>query len=86
MARCDFCGGKIEQGTGKKFVRKDGKVFDFCSMKCEKATLKLNRKPHLTRWTLSFARDKRTRMGAEKQHAAEAKEVAPKQKKKAKAQ
>ncbi|MFH1649901.1 MAG: 50S ribosomal protein L24e [Candidatus Woesearchaeota archaeon] len=60
MARCDFCSGKIEQGTGKKFVRKDGRVLDFCGMKCEKNMLVLKRKPHTTKWTGSFHKDKKS--------------------------
>jgi len=27
---CSFCGGKIEPGTGKKYVKKDGSVMFFC--------------------------------------------------------
>ena len=33
------------------FVRKDGKVFDFCSGKCEKNMLKLGRKARTTKWS-----------------------------------
>ena len=85
MARCDFCGAKIEIGTGKKFVRKDSKVFDFCSLKCEKNTLKLKRKPHTTPWTLSSARDKRAVKTSVERHEGESKtEKEPKAKKPAK--
>ncbi len=45
----------MEPGTGKLFVRKDGKVFDFCSSKCEKNMLKLKRKPRTTKWTQEYA-------------------------------
>jgi large subunit ribosomal protein L24e len=51
MVRCDFCRKDILQGTGKKYVKKDGKVIDFCSMKCEKNLLKLGRKARTTKWT-----------------------------------
>lgn len=51
MAKCDFCKIHIEKGTGKKFVKNDGKIFDFCSTKCEKNMFKLKRKPRTTRWT-----------------------------------
>lgn len=59
MTRCDFCRKSIEPGTGKMFVRKDGKVFDFCSSKCEKNMLKLGRKPRTTRWTVEYAEVKK---------------------------
>ena len=59
MPRCDFCRKHIEPGTGKMFVRKDGKVFDFCSSKCEKNMLKLRRKPRTTKWTQEYAQVKK---------------------------
>jgi len=37
------------------YVKTDGRIFYFCSMKCEKNMLKLNRKPRTTRWTAEFA-------------------------------
>lgn len=43
--KCSFCGKEIEKGTGKAFVRKTGKVFYFCSSKCEKNLLDLKRDP-----------------------------------------
>ena len=55
MPKCDFCKYNIEPGTGKMYVKKDGKILYFCSMKCEKNLLKLNRKPRTTRWTAEFA-------------------------------
>lgn len=48
---CTFCSKEIHIGTGKMYVKKDGKVFYFCSMKCEKNMIKLRRKPRKTRWT-----------------------------------
>ena len=44
----------MEPGTGKMFVTKEGRVYDFCSSKCEKNMLKLNRKPRTTRWTVEY--------------------------------
>ena len=55
MPRCDFCRKNVEQGTGKIYVTKEGRVFDFCSMKCEKNMLKLGRKPRTTKWTVEYA-------------------------------
>jgi len=47
---CSFCKAKIEQGTGKIYAMKDGKILNFCSMKCEKNTLKLKRIPRKITW------------------------------------
>ena len=33
------------------YVKKDGVIFYFCSIKCEKNLLKLNRQPQHTKWT-----------------------------------
>ncbi len=54
MVKCDFCGEEIERGTGMMFVKDDGKIFHFCSSKCENNTLKLGRKPRQTKWTNEF--------------------------------
>lgn len=51
MAKCSFCTKTIEQGTGKMYVQKTGKVLNFCSMKCEKNMLKLRRNPVKFKWT-----------------------------------
>ncbi len=42
--RCSYCGVEIEKGTGKMYVRKTGKIFYFCSGKCEKNMVNLGRK------------------------------------------
>ena len=60
MAKCDFCGTEIMPGTGKLYVKKDGKKFYFCSTKCEKNMLKLGRKPLNTPWTEDFRNAKRS--------------------------
>ena len=51
MARCSFCKEVINKGTGKIFVKTDGKILNFCSTKCEKNMLKLKRKPRYVKWT-----------------------------------
>ncbi|MAG08582.1 50S ribosomal protein L24e [Candidatus Woesearchaeota archaeon] len=53
MAKCSFCGGNIEKGTGKMFVYATGKQEYFCSSKCEKNRLKLKRKPAKLKWARS---------------------------------
>lgn len=59
MVNCSFCGKEIELGTGKIYVKTDGKVFHFHSMKCEKNMIKLRRKPRNFKWTESYDRDKK---------------------------
>jgi large subunit ribosomal protein L24e len=51
LRRCDFCGRVIEPGTGKMFVKNDGTILWFCSSKCERNMLKLERDPKKVRWT-----------------------------------
>lgn len=51
MVKCTFCGSELRPGTGKMFVKKDGKLLYFDSRKCEKNMLDLNRKPRETAWT-----------------------------------
>ena len=51
MARCSFCEESIKQGTGKIYVKKEGKILNFCGMKCEKNMIKLERRPALFKWT-----------------------------------
>ncbi|HIQ50242.1 MAG TPA: 50S ribosomal protein L24e [Nanoarchaeota archaeon] len=48
--RCSFCKREIEPGTGKMFVRTDGKILYFCSSKCEKNMLELKRNPRKVKW------------------------------------
>jgi large subunit ribosomal protein L24e len=53
---CSFCGEEIEVGTGKMFVRRDGRILYFCSGKCEKNMLKLKRNPRKLKWTKKYSR------------------------------
>ena len=48
--KCSFCNNTIEIGTGVMFIRNDGKVFYFCSSKCQKNMLKLRREPKNVKW------------------------------------
>jgi len=59
MARCTFCGKVIPKGTGKMYVKVDGKILNFCSNKCEKNMLKLRRKPRNLKWTEEFQQIKK---------------------------
>ena len=49
---CSFCGGAIEPGTGKMFIRKDGSIFYFCCSKCQN-NFRLGRAPRRVPWTLA---------------------------------
>ena len=51
MVLCHFCGHSLEPGTGKMYVFASGRIYYFCSMKCQKHVLKLGRKPLRTAWT-----------------------------------
>ena len=53
---CSFCGKEIEIGTGKMFVKRDGKIFYFCSRKCEKNMLELKRNPRKLKWTKYYSK------------------------------
>ncbi|RLG22115.1 50S ribosomal protein L24e [Methanosarcinales archaeon] len=52
---CSFCGRKIEPGTGKMFVKRDGTIYFYCSSKCEKNHA-LKRIPRKVRWTEAWRR------------------------------
>jgi len=48
---CSFCGGEIAPGTGSVYVRRDGRVLRFCSSKCRKSLINLNRDPRKFKWS-----------------------------------
>jgi large subunit ribosomal protein L24e len=54
MVNCSFCGKEIKKGSGKKFVKDNGQILNFCSSKCEKNMLKLKRDPRRFKWTKFF--------------------------------
>lgn len=51
MAKCNFCRETIERGTGSMYIKNDGTILNFCSMKCKKSMLKMKRDPAKTSWT-----------------------------------
>jgi len=57
--KCTFCKEDIEPGTGKMFVKNDGKLFYFCSKKCEKNMLKLKRDPKKVKWVVKKKKAKK---------------------------
>lgn len=64
IKKCSFCGGEIEPGTGKMYVKKDGTVFNFCSNKCHKNMIELKRVPRVTAWTAKAVTEKAARIKA----------------------
>jgi large subunit ribosomal protein L24e len=64
VRKCIFCGGDIEPGTGKMFVKKDGTVYFFDSNKCYKNMIQLKRVPRTTAWTDKAKREKSMRLKA----------------------
>ncbi|MEK6856439.1 MAG: 50S ribosomal protein L24e [Nanoarchaeota archaeon] len=52
--KCSFCKKQIKAGTGKIFVRDDGRIFYFDKKKCEKNLFKLKRKPAKFKWTREY--------------------------------
>jgi len=75
---CNFCGIRIPQGTEYIFVTSKGKALYFCSSKCYKNLVKLNRKPRETKWTKSYISEKEARMKTMEHKSDEAKKEAPK--------
>ncbi len=49
--KCMFCSRLVEKGRGLIFVRKDGKMLEYCSKKCEANALKLKRDPEKKKWS-----------------------------------
>ena len=67
MVKCSFSGKEIPAGKGIMYVRSDGKVLYFYDRKCEKAMLKLGRKPQNVGWTAE-ARKKKNELLAALKH------------------
>jgi large subunit ribosomal protein L24e len=61
MAKCSFCGYDIARGTGKIFVKKDGKKLDFCSSKCEVNMVKHKKKARNLKWTKFYEKKTNTK-------------------------
>ncbi len=57
MAKCSFCRDELSIGTGKMFVRGDGKIFYFCGSKCQ-GNFGLGRDPAHTKWVTSKGKKK----------------------------
>ena len=64
IRKCSFCGGDIEPGTGKMYIKKDGTVLNFDSSKCYKNMVELKRVARTTEWTEKAANEKAARLRA----------------------
>ncbi len=51
---CSFCGEKIQPGTGRMYIKKDGRSYNFCSTKCFKNLVDLKRVPRRTKWSKNY--------------------------------
>jgi large subunit ribosomal protein L24e len=47
--KCSFCKKEILPGRGKMFVKNDGRIFYFCSSKCEKYFF-MGKDPRKLKW------------------------------------
>ena len=47
--KCSICKSNLPKGTGKMFVRNDGRIFYFCDSKCQR-NFKLGRTEKKLRW------------------------------------
>ncbi|MEM0242983.1 MAG: 50S ribosomal protein L24e [Candidatus Aenigmatarchaeota archaeon] len=47
--KCSFCNIELKKGTGKLYVTSSGKIYFFCSSKCEKYFM-MNRSLKKNKW------------------------------------
>lgn len=81
MPKCAWTGREIPFGTGKMYVKKDGKVLWFSSRQAEKNFLKMKKNPREARYTEAARHAKQQRMAElahEKEEEAPVKEPAKK--------
>ncbi len=55
--KCSICKSNIPKGSGKMFVRNDGRLFYFCSSKCQK-NWRMGRGERKLKW---FSSEKKTK-------------------------
>jgi len=59
LRKCSFCGLEFPQGTGMMYVKNDGTVLWFCSSKCRKNSLELNRDSRKLKWTAYYGKEEK---------------------------
>lgn len=50
--RCSVCKSNVLKGSGKMFVRNDGRIFYFCSSKCQR-NWNMGREGKKLKWVVS---------------------------------
>jgi large subunit ribosomal protein L24e len=67
MVKCSFCGNPVPVGRGTMFVKNDGRVFYFCSSKCDRNFI-MGRDARKKKWTKAFEKGSKakTEEGAKK--------------------
>ena len=81
MVTCAFTGAEIPPGTGKMFIKKDGRVLYFKNRKAEKNYLKLKRNPRKVGYTAAARHAKEQRIAELRHEQRPAEEPAAKPKK-----
>jgi large subunit ribosomal protein L24e len=56
---CSFCGNDFQQGTGMMYVKNDGTILWFCSSRCRKSSLLMNRDPRKIPWTKYYGKEEK---------------------------
>jgi large subunit ribosomal protein L24e len=59
---CSFCGREIRKGLESVYVTAKGKLYYFCSSKCDKNMLKLGRSKRKVKWTATYRKEKDARI------------------------
>lgn len=59
MPKCSFCSKDIEKGSGKMFVENNGKIYWFCSGKCESNMMELRRDSRNFKWANEAKKEKK---------------------------
>jgi large subunit ribosomal protein L24e len=54
--KCSFCGDVIPQGQGVMFVRNDGRILYYCSMKCDRNS-QMGREGKNKKWSKLFVKE-----------------------------
>ncbi|MFH0863442.1 MAG: hypothetical protein V1875_10515 [Candidatus Altiarchaeota archaeon] len=75
---CNFCGERIPAGTEYIHVSNKGKANYFCSSKCHKNLIVLDRKPRDVKWTKAYADEKEARLKSIGHKVSEEPKEAPK--------
>jgi len=80
MAKCIFCGVEKPDFTGVFLLKNDGTTVFYCSSKCRKNHLKLERDKRNLKWTEAYRISLAKRLETEKRNSAVHAENKPKKK------